>query len=357
MRLSNRRRPAAEAILAGALCLLAAGLASLLVRHQTGLSGDEPYYERMAVHPGGPHNFPYAFRVGLPLLVHLLPLPHRSGWELLALLAAGVAGGALFALVRRHGLGAVPAAVLCVAFALSPPVLVILLRNGRGVDVAAIAVVSLGCLCIVTRQRLALALVLLAGATVHESCLFVIPLAYALWARRPLDRAALRDTVLVAAAPLVLYLLLRSSIVAVGERYQPGYTGPFLQARVDVWRDALEHGGWLREIRRLALDYGPLWLVAPLAVGRLPFARRGLVLMALCLAATTFALDWGRIFFFAAPVLYVSAAWVLRHRRRLLAVTIGLLLAMDLGYAIYMQVHGVTHGLNSSGPPARGPVY
>ena len=70
----------------------------------------------------------------------------------------------------------------------------------------------------------------------------------------------------------------------------------------------------------------------------------------------TFALDWGRMVFFAAPVIYVAAAYVLRNRRRLaLAAVIGLL-AVDVGYAVYMQVHGVRHGLDSTAPPARGPV-
>jgi hypothetical protein len=32
------------------------------------------------------------------------------------------------------------------------------------------------------------------------------------------------------------------------------------------------------------------------------------------------------------------------------------LLALDVGYAVYMQVHGVRHGLENFGPPARGPV-
>ena len=63
-------------------------------------------------------------------------------------------------------------------------------------------------------------------------------------------------------------------------------------------------------------------LLPPLLLGgflleRLGFARRGLVLVALCAASMTFALDWGRMVFFAAPVIYVAAAFVLRDRRRL----------------------------------------
>lgn len=60
------------------------------------------------------------------------------------------------------------------------------------------------------------------------------------------------------------------------------------------------------------------------------------------------------------PVIYVSAAYALRRRRRLALVAIIALIAVDAvdaGYAEYMQVHGVKHGLDSEAPPARGPVY
>ena len=51
------------------------------------------------------------------------------------------------------------------------------------------------------------------------------------------------------------------------------------------------------------------------------------------------------------------AAFVLRDRRRLaVAAVVGLLL-VDVGYAVYMEVHGVKHGLDSTAPPARGPVF
>jgi hypothetical protein len=124
----------------------------------------------------------------------------------------------------------------------------------------------------------ALFVTLLAGTTIHESRLFLVPLAYAVWAQRPIDARALRDLVLVAGLPVVVYLFLRSSIVALGQIYQPGYTGPLLSQRWTMIRNALHHGGWDGELRRLAIDYGPL--------------------------------------FFADPVFYVSAAFVLKDRRR-----------------------------------------
>jgi hypothetical protein len=41
------------------------------------------------------------------------------------------------------------------------------------------------------------------------------------------------------------------------------------------------------------------------------------VLVALCLISLSFASDWGRMIFLAAPVFYVAAASVVQHRRRL----------------------------------------
>lgn len=346
-----------EAVLVGVLCLAVALALNALLIHQVGLSGDEPYYSRIASHPAGPHNFPYAFRVGLPYLVHVLPFSHSFAWELLALLATGAAGGALFALLREFDIDRRLAAALAVGFSISPPLLVVLLRNGREVDTVAILVITLGCLFIVRRQRVALAVTLLVGATVHESCLFLIPLAYAVWAERLFDPRALRDLALVAVIPALFYVYLRSSIVAVGESYQPGYGGAFLSQRLDVLRAALRDGGWHTELRRMAIVYGPLWLAAPFALPRLRFARRGLVLFVPALASMTFAFDWGRIVYFAAPVVYVAAAYALRDRRRLAVAAVAGLLALDVGYAVYMQVHGVKHGLDSTAPPARGPVY
>ncbi len=341
----------------GGLCLAVAAVLSAVLLHEAGLSGDEPYYARIASHPGGAHNFPYAFRIGVPYLVHVLPFSPALSWELLALLADGVAAGALFALLREFDVKARLGVWLAVGFSVSPTLLVVLLRNGRSVDAAAVMVITLGCLFIVRRQKLALAITLLVGTTIHESCLFLVPLAYAVWAQRPIDPRALRDLVLVAGAPVIIYVYLRTAIVAVGESYQPGYAGPFFSERVDVLRDALGSGGWRLELRRLAIVYGPLWLCAPFALRTLRFARRGLVLVALCLASMAFALDWGRAIFFAAPVIYVSAAYALGHRRQLAIATVIALLAVDLGYAGYMQVHGVKHGLDSAARPGRGPVH
>ena len=78
------------------------------------------------------------------------------------------------------------------------------------------------------------------------------------------------------------------------------------------------------------------------------------MLVGLCVLAMTYAVDWGRVIFFAAPVFYVAGAYALRHRPRLAVLAIVAFLALDLGYAGYMQFHGVKHSLDSAGRLARG---
>ena len=331
-------------MLVGLLCLAVAGLADAVMRHETGATGDEPFYMAMAAYPGAPHSFPYAYRVAVPWLVHLLPFSQLVSFQLLALLAIGASGAAMYALLRDFDTARPLAVALAVGLAVSPNLLVVLLRHGRSIDPAATLVMILGTLFILRRERPALAVTILIGAAVKETSLFLIPFTYAVWARKPLDGAALRDTVLVAVAPVVGYVALRASITAVGSQYTPGYAGPFLTARLHVLREAFTGV----ELRRLAYTLGPLWLVAPFALRDLPFAQRGLVLVALCLAAMTVSFDSGRIIFIAAPVFYVAAAWVVRLRHRLAVITVVALFALDVGYAIYMQAYGVQHGIDST---------
>jgi hypothetical protein len=331
------------ALAVGLLCLGVMVIADAVLKHESGIRGDDAYYERMATHPSGPHTFPYAYRVAVPWLVHVMPFSHATSFTLLALVALAATGGALFTILRMFGIDPRLSAVLMVGLVLSPPALVVLLRNGRNVDPESLLVLTLGCLFILRRQRLALAVTMLIGAAVRESSLFLVPFAYVVWARRPFDRDALRDTIYVSAAPLLLYLFMRTSIDARGKQWP----GTFVSARFHVIREALGGGGWKVELRRMAYVFGPIWIAAPFALATLRFARQSLVLVALCVISFTFALDWGRVIFLAAPVFYVAAAWVVKDRRRLAIAIVATLLAMDLGYAIYMQAYGVDHGLDA----------
>jgi hypothetical protein len=62
--------------------------------------------------------------------------------------------------------------------------------------------------------------------------------------------------------------------------------------------------------------------------------------------------------FFAASVFYVASAHVIAPRRRLAVLTVAALFALDVGYALYMHVDGVQHGLDRNIVISRQvPVY
>ena len=111
---------------------------------------------------------------------------------------------------------------------------------------------------------------------------------------------------------------------------------------------AFSSGTLPTELRRLAYAYGPVWLAAPFALRSVRYVRCGLIIVALCLVSMTFAFDWGRIIFLAAPILFVAAATVVRHRRRLALALVITLFALDVGYGIYLQAYGVQHGIDQS---------
>jgi hypothetical protein len=331
-------------------CLLVTALLALVVTHERGSTGDELFYLAMARAPRSPHTFPYAYRIAVPWLVHLLPFRAIAAFTLLGLLAAAASGGALFTLLRHFAVEARLAAWLTLGFTLSPVLWVVVIRHFISIDPASVLVMILGVLFIVRRQRLALLITLTLGTAVRESTMFLVPFTYLYWARRPLDRAALRDTLLTCLLPVIVYVLIRVEITAVDRQDIPGYSGPFLKARIDL----LKAAPWGAELRRLAYTYGPLWLVAPLALRNSSFTRRGLLIVALCVASMTYAYDWERVIFLAAPVFYVAAGIVLTQRRRLAVAAVVLLLSVDLGYGIYLQAAGVAHGLDTT--PSTVPV-
>lgn len=348
---SAARRDIVLPVLVGGLCLALTGLVALVVKHERGITGDEPFYVAMARHPSGPHNFPYAYRVLVPWLVHVLPFSEVVSFTLIGLICVGAASGALFALLRHFEIDDRLATGLVVGFALSPVLWVVIIRHFRSIDPASVLVMVLGTLFIVRRQRLALLITLTLGTAVRESTLFLIPLAYAVWAQRPVDRDALRDLAATCVLPAIVYVVLRTQIDAVGKQYIAGYSGPFFAARIDL----IKHAQFGVELRRLAYTYGPVWLIAPFALRGMRFAREGLVLVLLCAASMTYAYDWGRIIFLAAPVFYVAAAYALRNRRWLAIATVVALLTVDVGYGVYLQVHGVQYGLDTS--VSNVPVY
>lgn len=342
---SSRRL--ALAVAAGAT--LALVLLDALVRDAPTPRGDDLIYERMASDPLEPHTFVFAYRIAVPWLVHVLPFGHELSFSVIAWLCSGAAAAALVLLLERLGSSRRVCIALAFVLALSPPLLVASLRQGHNPDPLTVLVMVAGALFIVERRQRALAVTMLIGALNRESALFLGPLAYAVWAERPFDRAVLTRTAAVAAPALAAFLALRLAIPTVGREQVPGYGASLIGGRLEVIGDGLR--SWDLEARRLLSIYGPLWLLAPLALRGSPFARRGLVLGALCAVAMTFALDWGRVAFVAAPVVYAAAAWTLDRRPRLFVPTLVACAVLIAGYAAYMQIDGMGNLIDAGPPP------
>ncbi|MBW3607831.1 MAG: hypothetical protein KY463_05665 [Actinobacteria bacterium] len=337
------------ALAIGVLGTLAIIVLDACVRDAPTPQGDDLIYARMADDPTAPHTFVFAYRVAVPWLVHVLPFDHGFSFSAIAWLCSGAAGAVLFLLLERLAISRRVSVPLAFVLVLSPPLLVASLRQGYNPDPLTVLVMVTGTLFIVERRLVPLALTMLVGALNRESALFLAPLAYAVWAQRPLDRAALARVLAVAAPAVAAFCALRLAIPTVGRELVPGYGASLIGGRVEVLGDGLR-AFFDVEARRLALIYGPLWLLAPLALRDFWFARRGLVLVPLCLIAMTFALDWGRVAFIAAPVVYAAAAWTLQQRPRLLAPALALCALMIVAYAAYMQFVG-TQNIIDAGPP------
>jgi hypothetical protein len=209
----EERSPALAAVAVGALATLALVIADAFVRDAAQPPrGDELIYERMADDPFGEHTFPFAYRLGVPLLVHVLPFGHEASFSLIAWLAGGGSAAILYVLLRRYEVRPWIAVALGLALVLAPAMLLVSLRQGRNPDAVAVLAMFAGTLCVVDRRPRALAVILLLGALVRETTLFLIPFAYAMWARRAVDREALRTVALAAAPALVAYAVVRWTV-------------------------------------------------------------------------------------------------------------------------------------------------
>lgn len=332
-----------------ALCTLVIVALDALVVDEATPRGDDRIYELMAQDPGATHTFPFAYRVLVPTLVHVLPFGHTFSFSLLAWLCTGGAGAVAYVLLRRFDVSGGLATAIAIALVSSPGLLIVSLRDGRNTDAATVLLMLLAVLLMVDRRPRALAATLLAAALTRESAMFLVPLTYAIWATRPFDAAAARRTAVVCAPAVAAYIALRVGIPTVGREQVLGYGDGLIEGRINNLRRGLDD--WTTEGRRIGIAFGALWFVAPFALRDTPFVRRGLVLAACCVASMTFALDWGRIVLLAAPVVLVAAGVVLERNRRLIVPVIATTLLLNIAYAVHMDRGGVRDGIDRSGPP------
>jgi ABC-type iron transport system FetAB permease component len=343
----ERRRDWHHGLLAGLAGLVLLLLMDALVRDAIEPRGDDLIYELMAQEPFEVHSFPFAYRVLVPTLVHVLPFDHTFSFSLLAWLSSAACGSVGYVLMRRFSAPRWLAAGLAVCLVTCPALFVTSLRQGRNVDPETVLVMLAGGLAIADRRPLALGIVVVVGAFVRESALFLIPFAYAVWAARLWDVRAARKVALAGAPGVAVYVALRLALPTVGSY------GPLVSGRVELLKDALS--GPLGQVRRIFLAFGPVWFAALYALRDLRYARRGLVLVAACVFSMLLAGDWGRVILLAAPVMYAGAAHTLRDRPRAAALVLAGFAAMNVVYAVYMHETGVEKGIRG-GPLPEYPV-
>ncbi|MBA3264605.1 MAG: hypothetical protein H0T69_19480 [Thermoleophilaceae bacterium] len=341
MATDSRRRDWRDGALVGLAGLLLLLIADALVRDAGVPRGDDQVYELMAEEPFATHSFPFAYRFLVPTVVHVLPFGHTFSFSLLAWLSSAAAGTVAYVLMRRFGVRPWLAAALALCLVTCPQLFVVSLRQGRNVDPETVLVMMAGGLAIADRRPLALGLVIALGATIRESALFLIPFAYAYWATRPVDGEALKRVAVAGLPGLAAYVAIRTGIPTTRNGYGKA---------LDIVKQVVDDPQV--ELRRIFIAFGPLWFAAPFALRDLRYARAGLALFACCVFSFLFVRDWGRVVLLAAPVVYVAAAHVLNDRRRLAIAAVAAFVALDVGYAVYMQAHGVEANIINGPAPA-----
>ncbi|MEA2361242.1 MAG: hypothetical protein QOD71_387 [Thermoleophilaceae bacterium] len=344
MATDSRRRDWRDGALVGLAGLALLLIADAFVQDAGAPRGDDQIYELMADRPFETHSFPFAYRFLVPTVVHVLPFGHTFSFSLLAWLSSAACGTVAYVLMRRFAIEPWLAAALALCLVLCPQLFVVSLRQGRNVDPETVLVMLAGGLAIADRRPLALGLIIALGATVRESALFLIPFAYAYWATSPVDREALKRVAAAGLPGLAVYVAIRTGIPTTRNGYGKA---------LDIVKQVLDHPQV--ELRRIFIAFGPLWLVAPFAVRDLRYARAGVALFACCVFSFLFVRDWGRVVLLAAPAMYVAGAHVLNDRRRLAIAAVAAFVALDVGYAVYMQVHGVEANI-INGPAPSYPV-
>jgi hypothetical protein len=89
-----------------------------VVHDEVAPKGGEQIYELVAQYPFHTPTFPFAYRIGVPILVHVLPFSHTLSFSLLAWLSSAAAGATCYT-AAELGTGQKVAAVAATAAALA----------------------------------------------------------------------------------------------------------------------------------------------------------------------------------------------------------------------------------------------
>lgn len=241
---------------------------------------------------------PFAFRIGVPLVVHWLPFSIGTGFFLVT--CAGLLATPVLAYVLFRHLGFAPGlALLGLTFVATAPAVPVYLENRFLVDPLAFAFLTALLLAIEKDVPPGpLALLLLVASLVKESAFYVVPVLYLRSARGSLwDRRAFVRVVLISLPAILAALLLR--IGWMGELVGSGFREPWAAAQ----------GAWFGSMASYERLWGGLFgYLALLALANgfsdpwRPFVRRYAPYMVIVIAQLLVPLNFERLLFFGFPV-------------------------------------------------------
>jgi hypothetical protein len=160
------------------------------------------------------HLAPFCWRVGVPLLVKVLPFSTRMGFLTIALVSLWATGILLYFSARRFGFSPRLSATGTLLFYSLGWAAKFNLIHFWLSDAATLAMVGALILLVQQRRMVLVVLVLALGVLVKESLIFAAPLLYTLRARRLWDAPLLAQSILCTLPAVALLVLLRMIIPA-----------------------------------------------------------------------------------------------------------------------------------------------
>jgi len=317
------------------------GLMAALSPH-VGSIVDGARYAQMAAHPFGSEVIsPWALRIGIPLLVSILPGPTGVRFEVLAVCSLLAAGLLVAATVRRLGLPerhALAAAALTCATSLTASTF-----WAYYIDVHMLAFFALLTYLASRTASLWLVPLVAVGVAVKEIALLGVVLAGLIWNFERRTRWTLAG---MAAAGIVTFLLLWAFVPRA-----PSLHGGVLANQwyfSIVWLRVVDRMGPVQYTGNALLSvFGVMWLLWPLGLGRTPAWLTRAQLWIPATLAFFITAQWERSFAYYLPIVVPVALMAVADAS---ALELGVLTAASVWVSGVVPAHtvggGVTPGVH-----------
>jgi hypothetical protein len=219
--------------------------ATLAIRSRTLLFGpsspqwNEPIdhfkYEYVAEHPlGSFHIQPTCWRIGVPLLVRLLPFSTYRSFDLLGILFLGLTGGLIYLWLLAIPRPRDEAILGVIMFYALGPAVKLLLFSVESPDPASYFFIVLALYAIYRENDWLCACALAAGMFTKETLIIVVPLHYTLKAKGLWDLPRLKRTAWVALPAICVFIGIRTYIPAWNNRPDYVQSLPFIYTQVSA---------------------------------------------------------------------------------------------------------------------------